>query len=116
MSLEWTPKSMTSAEAFLANATAKNKQAREDAIRKQEQSGGPSVPKSDNPIDRAVRKYTKAHQQIAAPLRQFQTGSAYQNKDIILARLNRIEQMIDGATISATCSGTTTIITLVWGA
>lgn len=69
-----------------------------------------------NPVDDAVARFNKQQVEIATPLRQYQTFPAYQNLDIILARLNRIEQMIDGATISATCSGTATVITLTWGA
>lgn len=68
-----------------------------------------------NPVDGAVKRFNEEQHKMATPLRQYQTPSGYQNLDIILARLNRIEQMIDGASISATCSGTTTVITLTWG-
>jgi hypothetical protein len=71
-----------------------------------------------DPIERAVERYNMRAQEVATPLRQFQTPSGYQNKDTILARLNRVEQMIDGATIGATCDATTSTITVTlnWGA
>lgn len=70
-----------------------------------------------DPIQRAVNKYLESQKKVETPLQQFQTPSGYQNMDIILARLNRVEQMIDGATIGATCNATTSTITvtLTWG-
>ena len=76
------------------------------------------APDPTNPIDVAVDKYLKDHQKVSGPLRQFHTTSGYQNLDIFLARLNRVEAMIDGATIGATCNASTSTITVTlnWGA
>jgi hypothetical protein len=77
----------------------------------------PVVPPKSDPIQRAIDKYLKSQNETATPLRRFDTPNGYQNLDIILARLNRVEQMIEGASIGATCNATTSTIkvTLTWG-
>ena len=75
------------------------------------------APDPTNPVDVYVAKYLAEHKKISGPMLQFKTTSPYQNLDIILARLNRVEAMIDGATIGATCNASTSTITVTlnWG-
>ena len=73
-------------------------------------------------VDNAIKRYQAMQalvQPLSAPQSQSTTGlNGEKNIEFILARLRRLEAMIDGATISASCSTTdsTITVTLNWGA
>ena len=86
----------------------------------------PFAPSGWNPYDAmadaAAKRYAeeqKVNTQFAGVLGVSPTAlTGEKNIEFILARLRRVEQMIQGATISAACSTTnsTITVTLTWGA
>lgn len=82
----------------------------------------PKKSPADILADQAVRRYAEM-QKLVGPLAAINRPAdpnnvGEKNIEFIIARIRRLEQMIDGATISASCSTTssTITVTLNWGA
>jgi hypothetical protein len=70
----------------------------------------------NNPVDRAVKAQARRSRDFHQSLSRETLPQGDKNLNLMLADIRRLTRMIEGASISAVCSGSTITVTLTWGA